>query len=117
MEISDTQYLLNIVKNFGLMSAPFENQDPTMYHTGSYVGDLKIYNRLKLMQSNQLSKCICVYEPRGDFGQDFQLSCKYCFKKIESYYRVYPDESDGYYETCSKQSFNKYFKLLDKKER
>jgi len=121
----DIEYLLNVISNFGLMDLPQKGLDPTMYHTGTYYEDLKLCNRLIAIKkkysdcpikiSTVLNWCECIYEPRGDGGlEGYQLSEKYyCYKINNIYHRVYPDESDGYYETCSKQTFNKYFKLLD----
>ena len=60
----------------------------------------------------------CVYEPRGDHGlEGFQLNQTYKYAAMETatgkYYRIYPDtDFPGYYETCSKSAFNKYFEVI-----
>lgn len=58
----------------------------------------------------------CIYEPRGYSGlEGYQFGEKYkaqlCSVEGRHYYRVYPSD-DGYYETCGKISFNKFFKRI-----
>lgn len=47
----DTQYLLNIIKNFvPYLCFLHKDLDPTMYHTGTYGGDFRLYKRLRVME-------------------------------------------------------------------
>lgn len=65
----------------------------------------------KLKLENNLKQCICIYEPRGDYGlEGFELKTVYNCERMNNYYRIYLQ--NDYYETCSIKVFNKYFKLL-----
>jgi hypothetical protein len=61
--------------------------------------------------------CECTTAPMGDNGlEGFTYALTYKFEYVKSfinkpYYRIYLN--DDYYETCSKITFNKYFKIKD----
>jgi hypothetical protein len=62
-------------------------------------------------------RAICIDEPRGRGGlEGYSLDEKYFYERVEPadkppYYRVWPVAEDAYYETCSPQTFNRYFTL------
>lgn len=66
----------------------------------------------------QYTTCIYLPDPDGNTGlEGYLLGEKYRVqfiwsKKQANYVRVFPDpDDDGYYETCSIQTFKKYFSL------
>ncbi len=59
--------------------------------------------------------CTCIFEPRGDHGlEGYALNDRYKFQQMKDsqgiYYRVYPDEGDSYYETCTSIVFKQHFR-------
>lgn len=67
----------------------------------------------------------CIYEPRGDEGlEGYQRNQEYIFTEVENndknskdykkrHFRVIPDKDfPNYYECCGKNSFMKYFKIV-----
>ena len=65
-----------------------------------------------------MKRCECIEEPRGRKGlEGYSRGLKYRFEKRKEdkngkpYIRVYPLE-DYYYETCSINSFKRFFKEI-----
>lgn len=61
-------------------------------------------------------KCECVFEPQCEGGlEGYNLRDVYRFEQMQddkgTYYRVYPNEDTGYYETCKPHLFKKCFKI------
>lgn len=59
----------------------------------------------------------CINEPRGDHGlEGYRQRDRYIAKLVPNkitrdfHYRIWPVAGDDYYETCSVQAFNKYFR-------
>ncbi|EOF9313059.1 hypothetical protein KW516_18750 [Vibrio fluvialis] len=58
----------------------------------------------------------CTFEPRGENGlEGYQCGCSYAYRKMKNtskgtfYYRVFPVSGSDYYETCSSNTFGKFF--------
>jgi len=64
--------------------------------------------------------CICIYgtagEKRFNCLEGFDYNCEYKYQKMKDkngiYYRMYNEEHDPYYETCSHTTFRRCFRIL-----
>ena len=58
--------------------------------------------------------CKCIREPRGENGlEGFEINETYIFIEHNNIHRVYLVYLDiKYYETCGKNTFNKFFKKI-----